>query len=231
MGYKTDFWLNVYDSEHEIEYEEWKDVIETVVFDDNDHWLKEFLVEIYCEHSDDAGWYNHTADMEKFSTKVPHLTLRLFGKGEDISDEWEKTFKDGQLIKNKHITDTGDMSKWLKRKHPSLYYRYMSTRRGKPTTQNDYYKLKGFSRGIEILHNIMINNSAWKIQAVWDRYWYQPNAEGQSRAALKGYASVVSNQPPGVNLTMPTPRMIYMLPTVRQKEIKLPGIIRYANKL
>lgn len=227
MGYNTDFWLNVYDTEHQLEYEEWQEIIENIEFDDSDSWQKEFLISIYGD-SEKARWHEHEQDMISLTKKIPHLVITLYGKGDDLSDEWEKTFSGGHLIKNKHITDGNYMAKWLKRDHPAMYYRYMSTRCNESKAQNDYYKFKGFHRGFEIVRKMMINNAALKIQSAWDRYWYQPNPEGQSRAAIKGYANVVANQPPIINQTMTTSKM---LPILSKREIKLPAIVRYATRL
>lgn len=194
MGYDTKFWIDVYTQTGEIDPDEWAKLLESVHFDQ--HWQKDWLIKIFL-NSTKNRWYDHQMDMLKLSKQLPHLTLKLFGHGEDLEDEWKETYRGGELIGNKHIMDYRQFTRFIKQEKPALYYSYMANPWGeiKPKPQTDRYRLKGFLRGISILRKILHNNAALKIQRTWDHYWYRPNEQGQSRSALAGYANLTGLVP------------------------------------
>ncbi len=56
---------------------------------------------------------------------------------------------------------------------------------------NKKVSFEKFKRGILICRLIYRQHAARKIQHLWDRYWYQPNIDGVSRAGLSGYSRLV----------------------------------------
>lgn len=52
----------------------------------------------YCDpFADECKWYDHEANLLKYSKKHPTLTFRLSGEGEEIGDIWVKWFRNGQM--------------------------------------------------------------------------------------------------------------------------------------
>ena len=45
---------------------------------------------------------------------------------------------------------------------------------------------KRFKHGLNIVHNLIIDQKVRMIQRCWDQYWYKPNEQGISRHALQG---------------------------------------------
>lgn len=48
---------------------------------------------------DSCKWYEHMADMERFSKNFPSVTFKVTGEGEETGDLWEAFFRNGESYK------------------------------------------------------------------------------------------------------------------------------------
>ena len=192
MGYNTTFILYATQNNEDIDIKIWTELLNNLEFLNNDQWLKDWLLKIY-NRDKDGRRHNHREYMQKISKMLPALTLILKGEGEEDGDIWSESWKDGVLIEDKDKYDKYKAVKWLRQKHPNTYYQY-KLQLNKPKPQMERYKIKRFLKGISIVRGIFHKYAANKIQKVWDKYWYRPNAEGESRAALKNYDSFINNK-------------------------------------
>lgn len=218
-----EYWLLAYNQKCELSHSEWEDSLDKLeINNDEKYWFKEIYAD--AQEADYGAMFDQQAMLLNLSKQLPNLTIRLFRKGPSLADEWVQTYYKGQLIDFKHINDYRDLSYWIKQENPDLYYSYMATREEKPSAQNNRYQLKRLMRGIKIMRRIFRNNAASKIQRVWDRYWYKPNEQGRSRAALKGYAELMKPS------SYVSKHNLYFSGMGQQnpKPAKLPVVVRFA---
>lgn len=62
---------------------------------------------------DTCKWYDHVRDMKELSLRLPGITFKLKGEGEEPGDLWYQYFRDGktQLCKAKITFDEYDENK------------------------------------------------------------------------------------------------------------------------
>ncbi len=104
--------------------------------------------------------------LQKYYSDIPYILYRLTGKRMIISEE----------------------------KKAALLHMFEYNSNIQSTTTNkfnvEYYiKTKLFYIGIRKVQTLYYNRCARILQRTWDRYWYQPNKTGESRAALAGYCN------------------------------------------
>ena len=107
--------------------------------------------------------------LQKYFQDIPYILYRLTGKRNVISEE-----KKEALLKafeyNSTLTDGRTNNKF------NVAY---------------YIRVELFCLGIRKISQMYRNRCARLIQRTWDRYWYQPNEVGESRAGLTGYRKLV----------------------------------------
>ena len=107
--------------------------------------------------------------LHKYFQDIPYILYRLTGKRDVISEE-----KKAALLKAFEYHSKGSDGRTNNKFNVAYYIR-----------------VELFCVGIRKLQRMYQNRCARLIQRTWDRYWYQPNGAGESRAGLTGYRKLV----------------------------------------
>lgn len=68
-----------------------------------------------------------------------------------------------------------------------LYCQDNDIPRGEDTIE--YVKILNFKKGIDTINKLIANNVQKTIKRVWERYWYEPNEQGEIRFAKYAYSN------------------------------------------
>lgn len=90
MGYLTKYDLSLFKST-EAEHKEAYEYFEAHQEDGD------AVVDAFMGRMDEAKWYDHEADVRKFSKKFPKVVFQLQGDGEEQGDTWIKYFRNGKM--------------------------------------------------------------------------------------------------------------------------------------
>ena len=51
----------------------------------------------HCFDGEEIKWYEHEADMRRYSTRYPKHLFKLVGEGEETGDLWVEYYKNGKM--------------------------------------------------------------------------------------------------------------------------------------
>lgn len=124
MGYYTILTLVAYYPDRGVDPEEWDELIKDI---DDPDLPRDFLQEIYSENGFSGKSYDTDNDMVKLSLLFPNLLLVLTGKGEDETDRWTESWRNGKrLTYYSEIEKALELNSWLQINYPAIYDQFIT---------------------------------------------------------------------------------------------------------